>query len=45
MTANDIVDGTIITNLSFMYPQELEYILVLPSPTEPVVTTSKQCKH
>ena len=40
VTAHDIVDGTIITNPS-VKPQELEYILILPSPTQTVVTTSK----
>ena len=34
VTAHDIVDGTIITNPSVVYPQVLEYILILPSPTE-----------
>ena len=42
VTAHDIVDGTIITNPSVVYPQVLEYILLLPSPTETVVIiTSK----
>ena len=41
VTAHDIVDGTIITNLSVVYPQVLEYILPIPSPTETVITTSK----
>ena len=42
VTAHDIVDGTIITNPSVVYPQALEYILLLwPSPTETVITTSK----
>ena len=40
VTPYDIVDGTIITNPS-VYPQVLEYILLLPSPTETVVPTSK----
>ena len=31
VTAQDIVDGTIITNPSVMYHQVLEYILLLPS--------------
>ena len=34
VTAHDIVDDTIITNPSVVYPQVLEYILPLPSPTE-----------
>ena len=34
VTAHDIVDGTIITNPSVVYPQVLEYIVLLPSPTE-----------
>ena len=42
VTAHDIVDGTIITNPSVVYPQVLEYILPLPSPTETVITISKQ---
>ena len=41
VTAHDIVDGTIITNPSVVYPQALEYILILPSPTENVIITSK----
>ena len=41
VTAYDIVDGTIITNPSVVYPQILKYILLLPSPTENVITTSK----
>ena len=41
VTAHDIVDGTIITNPSVVYPQILEYILLLPSPTESVIITSK----
>ena len=43
VTAHDIVDGTIITNPSVVYPQVLEYILLLPSPTETVIviTSSK----
>ena len=40
VTAHDIVDGTIITNPSVVYPQVLEYIL-LPLPTETSVITSK----
>ena len=40
VTAHDIVDGTIITNPSVVYPQVLEYIL-LPSPTKTVIFTSK----
>ena len=30
--AHDIVDGTIITKSSVVYPQVLEYILLLPTP-------------
>ena len=41
VTAHDIVDDTIITNPSVMYPQVLEYILLLPSPTETVSNISK----
>ena len=43
MTAHDIVDGTIITNSSVVYPQLLEYILLLPSLTqsEIVITNNK----
>ena len=41
VTAHDIVDGTIITNPSVVYHQVLEYILILPSPTETVASTSK----
>ena len=36
VTVHDIVDGTIITNPSVIYPQVLEYILLLPSPTKTV---------
>ena len=43
VTAHDIVDGTIITNPSVVYPQVLQYALLLPSPTETVNTTSKSC--
>ena len=39
VTAHDIVDGTIITNSSILYPQVLEYMLLLPSPTS--ITISK----
>ena len=39
VTAYDIVDGTIITNPFVVYPQVLEYILLLPSPTD--ITISK----
>ena len=39
VTAHDIVDGTIITNPSVVYPQVLEYILLLPSPNS--ITISK----
>ena len=41
VTTHDIVDGTIITNPSVVYPQVLEYILLLPSPSETVIITSK----
>ena len=41
VTAYDIVDGTIITNPSVIYPQVLEYILLLPSLTETSIITSK----
>ena len=41
VTAHDIIDGTIITNPSVVYPQVLEYILLLPSPTETVNNISK----
>ena len=41
VTAHDILDGTIITNPSVVYPQVLEYILILPSPTKTVITSSK----
>ena len=41
VTAHDIVDGTIITNPSVVYPQVLEYILLLPSSTETIFPTSK----
>ena len=40
VTAHDIVDGTIITNPSVVYPQVLEYIL-LPSPTETAISIGK----
>ena len=42
VTAHDIVDGTIITKSSVVYPQVLEYILQLPSPTETVKFSSKK---
>ena len=42
VTAHDLIDDTIITNPSVVYPQILEYILLLPSPTETVVPSSKQ---
>ena len=42
VTAHDIVNGTIITNPSVVYPQVLEYILLpWPSPTETVINISK----
>ena len=41
VTAFDIIDGTIITNPSVVYPQVLEYILLLPPRTETIVPTSK----
>ena len=45
VTAHDIIDGTIITNPSVVYPQILEYILLLPSPTEILFTTSKSIQY
>ena len=39
VTAHDIVDCTIVTNPSAVYPQVMEYI-ILPSPTKTVITTS-----
>ena len=42
VTAHDIVDGTIITNPSVVYPQVLEYILLLQSPTETIKFPSKK---
>ena len=44
VTAHDIVDGTIITNPSVVYPQVLEYILLLPSPTETTILIGKYHK-
>ena len=41
VTAHDIVDGTIITNPSVVYPQVLEYILLLPSPSETIISIGK----
>ena len=41
VTAHDIVDGTIITNPSVVYPQVLENILILPSPTETFITSRR----
>ena len=41
VTTHDIVDGTIITNPSVVYPQILDYILLLPSPTKTVIINSK----
>ena len=43
VTAHDIVDGTIITTPSIVYPQILEYILLSPSPTETISNISKYC--
>ena len=40
VTAHDIVDGTIITNSSVVYPQVLLYVK-LPSPTQIIIPTSK----
>ena len=37
VTAHDIVDGTIITNPSVVYPHILEYVLLLQSTTETVI--------
>ena len=45
VTAHDIVNGTIITNPSVVYPQVLEYILLLPFPTETIIITSKYSAH
>ena len=45
VTAHDIVDGTIIINPSVVYPQVLEYILLLPSPTEMITATCKYSTH
>ena len=42
VTAHDIVDGTIITNPSVVYPQVLEFILISSSPTETIVSTSSK---
>ena len=42
VTAHDIVDGTILTNPSVMYPQVLEYILLpWPSPTDTAINISR----
>ena len=41
VTAHDIVDGTVITNPSVVYPQLLEYILLVPSPTKTIITTNR----
>ena len=41
VTAHDIVDGTIITNPSIVYPQLLEYILLLLSHTKTIINISK----
>ena len=41
VTGHDIVDDTIITNPSSVYPQVLEYIFLLPSPTEAIIIVSK----
>ena len=40
VTAHDIVNDTIITNPS-VKSEVLEYILLVPSPTEIIITTSK----
>ena len=45
VTAHDIVDGTIITNPSVVYPQVLEYILQLSSPIETIKFFSKKCVY
>ena len=42
MTAHDIVDGTIITSPFVVYPQVLEYILLLPSPGKTIVVASSK---
>ena len=39
VTAHDIIDGTIITNPSVVYPQVLEYILLPSSPTKTIITS------
>ena len=39
--AHDIVDGTVTTNPSVVYPQVLRYVLIPSSPTEIVINTSK----
>ena len=36
--AHDIVDGTITTNPSVVYPQVLKYILLLSSPTVIIIS-------
>ena len=41
VTVHDMVDGTIITNPSVVYPHVLEYILLLTSPTETVITSRR----
>ena len=41
VTVHDIVNGTIITNPSIVYPQVLDYILLLLYPTENIALTSK----
>ena len=45
VTAHDIVDGTIITNPSVVYPQVLEYMLqlLLPSPTMTIFSSMHAC--
>ena len=40
VTAHDIVDDTIITNPSVVYPQVLKYILLVLSPTKIIITTN-----
>ena len=47
VTAHDIVDGTIITNTSIVYPLVLEYILhiLLPSRTVTIFSSMHACRH
>ena len=45
VTAHDIINGTIITNPSVVYPQVLEYILLLSSFIETIKFFSKKCAY